>query len=48
MSLASGDRLGSHTIVAPLGRGGMGDVYLAEDAVLKRRHRAAARRRTLQ
>ena len=37
MGLASGDRLGSYAIVQPLGRGGTGDVYLAEDTVLKRR-----------
>lgn len=37
MALASGDRLGSYTIIAPLARGGMGEVYLAKDEMLKRR-----------
>jgi Tol biopolymer transport system component len=36
MSLATGTRLGSYEIVAPIGAGGMGDVYRAKDSKLKR------------
>ena len=36
MSLPSGTRLGSYEIVAPLGAGGMGEVYRARDTQLKR------------
>jgi eukaryotic-like serine/threonine-protein kinase len=36
MSLAAGTRLGSYEIVAPLGTGGMGEVYRARDAKLNR------------
>ena len=36
MPLASGDRLGPFEIVAPLGAGGMGDVYRAVDTRLAR------------
>ena len=36
MSLTSGTRLGSYEIVAPLGAGGMGEVYRARDAKLSR------------
>ncbi|MBV9926802.1 MAG: serine/threonine-protein kinase [Acidobacteria bacterium] len=36
MALASGTRLGSYEIVAPLGAGGMGEVYRALDVRLKR------------
>jgi len=36
MSLAAGTRLDSYEIVAPLGAGGMGEVYRARDTVLKR------------
>ena len=36
MPLQAGDRLGPYTIVAPLGAGGMGEVYRAQDTKLKR------------
>jgi serine/threonine protein kinase len=36
MPLLSGTRLGPYEIVAPLGAGGMGEVFRATDAVLKR------------
>lgn len=37
MPLTAGSRIGSFIIHAPLGAGGMGEVYLAEDARLQRR-----------
>src|SRR5208337_3179011 len=36
MPLATGSRLSSYEIIAPLGAGGMGEVYRARDAALKR------------
>ena len=37
MPLSAGTRLGPYEIIAPLGAGGMGEVFLAEDTRLKRR-----------
>ena len=36
MSLASGSRLNDYEIVAPIGKGGMGEVYRAKDTTLGR------------
>src|SRR5271154_6780854 len=36
MPLAAGDRLGPYEILAPIGAGGMGEVYRARDTKLKR------------
>ncbi len=36
MLLAAGSRLNSYEIIAPLGAGGMGEVYRARDTSLKR------------
>jgi serine/threonine protein kinase len=36
MSLAPGTRLGSYEILAPIGAGGMGEVYRAKDTKLNR------------
>ena len=37
MTLPAGTRLGPYEIVASLGAGGMGEVYLAEDSRLHRK-----------
>ena len=36
MALSVGARLGPYEVVAPLGAGGMGEVYRARDATLER------------
>ena len=36
MALAAGTRLGPYEILAPIGAGGMGEVYRARDTKLKR------------
>jgi len=36
MALSPGDKLGPYEIVAPIGKGGMGEVYKAHDPRLKR------------
>jgi serine/threonine protein kinase len=36
MPLTVGDRLGPYEILAPIGAGGMGEVYRAKDTKLKR------------
>jgi len=36
MALVAGDKLGPYEIVAPIGKGGMGEVYRAHDTRLKR------------
>src|SRR5437588_6252566 len=36
MSLSAGDQLGPYEILASIGAGGMGEVYLAQDARLNR------------
>jgi serine/threonine protein kinase len=37
MPLSPGTTLGAYTVVAPIGAGGMGEVYTADDARLDRR-----------
>ncbi len=36
MTIATGTRLGRYEIPSPLGAGGMGEVYLAQDLKLER------------
>jgi serine/threonine protein kinase len=47
MPLAPGTRLGPYEIVAPLGAGGMGEVYRARDTRLKREVAIKVLRETL-
>jgi serine/threonine protein kinase len=37
MALQAGTKLGSYEILSPLGAGGMGEVYLANDSKLDRK-----------
>ena len=37
-TLSSGDTLGQYTVIRPLGRGGMGEVYEVEHTVLRKRY----------
>jgi eukaryotic-like serine/threonine-protein kinase len=39
MSLSSGNKLGPYQIVAPIGAGGMGEVFRAKDPRLNREFR---------
>jgi serine/threonine protein kinase len=45
LMLAPGTRLGSYQVLAPLGAGGMGEVYRAHDTTLGRAWRSKSCRR---
>jgi serine/threonine protein kinase len=48
MALSSGSRLGRYEVVAPIGAGGMGEVYRARDTRLERERFSLTERQPLE